>query len=162
MKHLLRPLMANSNGQKAKFECRKQALSGMDLSRPHTQNLLYSSMFSEHLFAPKELKDAKDMAAGRCEGLASLLGLKKPAGTKKRKVPEGGSAHVLDRRPSQFAKQGYQRSNPSWTNKSSELRPGLSSQTSSAPPARQQGKEQRPNRKSNHGGKTANKANKKV
>ena len=98
MKHLLRPLMAAQlEWTKAKFECRKQALSGMDFSIPQAQDLLYSSMFSEHLFAPKELKDAKDMAAGRCEGLASLLGLKKPAGTKKRKVPEGGSAHVLDR-----------------------------------------------------------------
>ena len=46
VKHLLRPLLnLQLDWIKAKFDCRKQALSSMDLGHSNTQILLYSTMF---------------------------------------------------------------------------------------------------------------------
>ena len=77
IKHLLRPLLnLQLDWIKSKYECRKQALSCMDLTRPNTQKLLYSTMFSGGLFDSVELDAAKKVAEKRCETLVTLLGYK--------------------------------------------------------------------------------------
>ena len=142
IKHLLRPLMSlQIEWIKSKFDCRKQALSSMDLGQPNTQKLLYSSMFCEFLFDPAELEAAKKVAEKRCETLVSLLGVKKPSESNKRKAEEGGSANVLDKRP---AKHAQKKSYSGWSKKASTPRPAASTQpaTSSAPAQQQKNKPQ--------------------
>ena len=146
VKHLLRPLMNRQvEWLKAKFECRKQALSYMDLSRPNAQKLLYSTMWCGDLFDPVELDAAKKVAEKRCETLVTLLGYKKPGDSKKRKAEEGGSSTVLDKRPSQ---KQQKKSYSAWHNKPSASRPNTSSQfaTPSAPAS--QKKAHKPQQKS--------------
>ena len=137
IKHQLRPLMnLQLDWTKAKFECRRQALSCMDLGHPNTQKLLYSTMFCGGLFDSVELDAAKKVAEKRCETLVTLLGYKKSGESKKRKAEEGGSANVLDKRPS---KQQPKKSYTQWNSKSSGPRPSTSGQSATPfAPAQQQ------------------------
>ena len=140
VKHLLRPLLnLQLDWIKAKFDCRNQALSSMDLGRPNTQKLLYSTMFGGSLFDATELEAAKKVAEKRCETLVTLLGYKKPGESEKRKPEEGGSAHVLDKRPSKQQKKGYSHWNKSAHPHSN---PNAQSAKSSAPAQQQKNKPQ--------------------
>ena len=118
----------------------------MDLGRPNTQKLLYSTMFCGGLFDATELEAAKRVAEKRCETLVTLLGYRKPGEAKKRKAEEGGSANVLDKRPpKQQQKKGYTQ----WNAKSSGPQPSTSGQFAKpSAPAQQQKNKPQPKPKS--------------
>ena len=88
-------------------------------------------MLSGELFSTKALTEAKKMANKRNETLIALLSYIKPAETKKRKAVEGGSAHVLDKRPSQHPAPSYHQY---WGNKQSDSLPGTSFQNAAHAP----------------------------
>ena len=140
VKHLLRPLLnLQFDWIQAKFDCRKQALAPMDLGHPNTQKLLYSSMFGGSLFDASELEATRKVAEKRCVTVVDLLGYKKPGDNKKRKTEEGGSAHVLDKRPQKHQKRGYS----NWK-KTAQQQNNSNSQSAKSPAATQQQQKTKP------------------